>query len=89
MNEYYYLIPNIDITSEKLKKVLEWKFGHYNKNGNDVLEESEVAQLHEDVSKLTGTKAFKTKLTEAIYANKNDKKISLTEWNDFFVSQGE
>ena len=73
-----------DISEDKLKKILSWKYNHYDKNSNEILEDIETTHLVDEVHDLIGLKAFKKQLLERIETD-GDTKISKTEWETYFT----
>ena len=85
LNYYYFLL---DISSDELSKILEWKFNYYDDNNNGIIESIEASRFIGEVYNLIKLKTFREQLENAIDVDSNTK-FSQHEWSSFFKLTGE
>ena len=71
------------MTESQKRAILRWKFNHYDRNDDNVLNRFEEFIFHNELVKMFGCNKFFDHLTELTDAN-GDNEITLLEWNDFF-----
>lgn len=63
---------------------MEWNFDHYNSNKDDVLQESDKANLYKDIIDLIKTTSILKQLGEKLDPN-GDRVTTRSEWESFFI----
>ena len=71
------------VSNSKKKTLLDWKFRHYDRNQDNILNQAEEFIFHEELFEVFQCRLFFDHLSELIDENSNHE-ITLHEWNAFF-----